>query len=150
MYSKILVPIDGSPTAERGLREAIALATALSSKIVLLHVVDDFPYMLEMASMVSYEETRAVLRRFALERLAIAARTCREAGLSVEEIFEDGVTGAVADVIVNTARKQDCELIVMGTHGRKGFNRLTWGSDAELVVRHSHVPVLLVRAADEG
>jgi nucleotide-binding universal stress UspA family protein len=53
--------------------------------------------------------------------------------------------GRVADVVVEEAAKSGCDLIVMGTHGRRGFSRLALGSDADLVVRSSPVPVLLVR-----
>ncbi|MCM2252789.1 MAG: universal stress protein, partial [Ramlibacter sp.] len=59
------------------------------------------------------------------------------------------VTGKrIADVIIEQAQQHSCDLIVMGTHGRKGFSRLTLGSAAEGVVRSSPVPVLLVRLED--
>jgi nucleotide-binding universal stress UspA family protein len=55
----------------------------------------------------------------------------------------------VADAILEQVRLSDCKLIVMGTHGRRGMRRLAMGSDAELVLRASPVPVLLVRREDQ-
>ena len=70
----------------------------------------------------------------------------RRARLAAETELVENAAGRVADVIVEHAKRWRADLIVMGTHGRRGFNRLLIGSNAELVVRHSPVPVLLVPA----
>ena len=64
-------------------------------------------------------------------------------GSSVREVVGE----RVSDVIVDEAAKAGCELIVMGTHGRRGVSRVALGSDAENVLRSSSIPVLLVRSA---
>lgn len=64
MYSRILVPIDGSPTAERGLREAIDMAAQIKAHLVLLHIVDDYPMLLEMSSAATFEASRRHLLKF--------------------------------------------------------------------------------------
>jgi nucleotide-binding universal stress UspA family protein len=143
MYARILVPIDGSATAQRGLDEAIALARRLGSTLHLLNVVDA---RLLIAEVSVYAPPNQLLDdwRAAGEKLVDAA---------VEQARTQGV---VADSAVQCdpgmrvceAQAAGAELIIMGTHGRRGLRRLTLGSDAELVLRESPVPVLLVRARD--
>ncbi len=148
MYDRILVPVDGSATAELGLREAIGLAARVQARLVLLHVVDDFPFMIELASAASFDDTRTRLLAMGKEILAQASRHATEGGVDNETVLREVTSLRAADAIVEEATRRQCSLIVMGTHGRRGFNRLAMGSDAELVLRESAVPVLLVRHQD--
>lgn len=145
MYHRILVPLDGSATAERGLREAIGLAAEQKARLSLLHVADNFPMLVEMSSVTSYQEMLNELRRYGEDVLAKAKRAAAEAGVQADTLLREVTQGRIADVIIDEAKKTGCGLIVMGTHGRRGFSRLTLGSEAERVVRSSTVPVLLVR-----
>lgn len=145
MYKRILVPLDGSATAERGLREALGLCTGQSTMVALLHVVDDYPLLIETATMDSHEAMLQSLRQHGLEVLAKASRACQEASVPAETSLREVSGERVSDIIVEQAAKQACDLIVMGTHGRRGLRRLTLGSQAEAVARASPVPVLLVR-----
>jgi nucleotide-binding universal stress UspA family protein len=145
MYHRILVPLDGSATAERGLREAIGLAAEQKARLSLLHVADNFPMLMEMSSVTSYQEMLNELRRYGEDVLAKAKRAAAEAGVQADTLLREVTQGRIADVIIDEAKKTGCGLIVMGTHGRRGFSRLTLGSEAERVVRSSTVPVLLVR-----
>jgi nucleotide-binding universal stress UspA family protein len=147
MYSRILVPIDGSPTAGRGLAEAIAIARVMRSTLVLLHVVDDYPLMVALATAVQVEESRAAQQRSASALLAAAAASALREGVATQSVLREVSGVPVADAILEVARERRCELIVMGTHGRRGLSRLTLGSDAELVLRQAPVPVVLVRQA---
>ena len=146
MYTRILVPIDGSEPAECGLREAIGIAAATKAKRVVLNVVSEFPILMDGVSLAYYEELLAALTRAGEELVAKAASQVAEAGLDCETVVVDARTSRAADVIVEQAERCGCDLVVMGTHGRRGLKRLTMGSDAELVVRHAAVPVLLVKA----
>lgn len=150
MYSRILVPVDGSAPSECGLREAIRLATLAHSTLVILNVVNEFPLLMDPVALADYQALLEALRRAGEEIAAKAAKTAREAGLACEVVVIDAAAGSAADQIAAQATASRCELIVMGTHGRRGMKRLTLGSDAELVVRHAPVPVLLVRAPDPG
>jgi nucleotide-binding universal stress UspA family protein len=145
MYNKILVPLDGSHTAERGLREAIGLATELKSKLLLLHIADYFPMMVEMASTASSQAVQDDFRQYAETVLDKAKRAAQAAGVQAETLFREMTQGRVAEMIVDEAQKSGCDLIIMGTHGRRGFSRMAMGSEAERVVRFSPVPVLLIR-----
>ena len=145
MYKRILVPLDGSPTAERGALEAIRLATGQSATLFFLHVVDDFRMLVEMTSVRSYDEMLKGLRHYGLEVLAKARHAAEAAGVHRESLLREVTNERVAQVIIDQAKQHGCDLIVMGTHGRRGFNRIAMGSEAEQVARTSPVPVLLVR-----
>jgi nucleotide-binding universal stress UspA family protein len=145
MYKRILVPIDGSPTAARGLDEAIALAKELNATIRLLHLTSDFALMVEMSSAIDFEKYREGLNEFGRNLLSTASEAAAKRGVSAETAMNELRGGRVADAIVEEARKARCDLIVIGTHGRRGASRVMLGSDAEKVVRMSPVPVLLVR-----
>jgi nucleotide-binding universal stress UspA family protein len=145
MYQRILVPLDGSATAERGMREAIKLAAGQQATLFFLHVVDDFRMLVEMTSVRSYDEMLKGLRQYGLEILAKARHAAELAGVHRESLLREVTNERVAQVIVDQAKQHGCDLIVMGTHGRRGFNRIAMGSEAEQVAPTSTVPVLLVR-----
>ena len=151
MYHRILVPLDGSPTADRGLREAIGLAAANQAQLFLLNVVDDYPVVLQMSSASNFEQIERArlrmsdLRQYGEALLAKAKSAALGAGLQADVLLREVSSGRIADIIVEEAGKAGCDLIVIGTHGRRGFSRMMLGSDAELVVRTSPIPVLLVR-----
>ena len=145
MYHRILVPLDGSPTAEAGLRHAIDLASALKAKLVLLHVLDDFALTMEMSSVSSYDTIRDALRQNGQLALDRAQQITADAGVMCESFVREVAQARVSDVINDEAVKHRCDLVVMGTHGRRGFSRLAMGSTAEAVMRTSTVPVLMVR-----
>ncbi len=145
-YRKILVAVDGSPAAEKGLREAIRVAEAGPGTLVILHVVNEFQiyYAMEGAGPGAdvHERLRAESRRILEKARASAERR----GLKPKILMGEIAGGSAAPAIVQEAKKQRADLIVLGTHGRRGMTRLVMGSDAEEVVRSAPVPVLLVRA----
>ena len=146
MYHRILVPLDGSPTADAGLRNAIGLAAAIKAKLVLLHVIDDFALLVEMASVTSSETMREALRQYGRQALDKAQQAASDAGVMCESFVREVAQARISEIINEETVKHRCDLVVMGTHGRRGFSRLTLGSNAEGVMRNSTVPVLLVRA----
>jgi nucleotide-binding universal stress UspA family protein len=148
MYRKILVPLDGSPTSARGLEEAIGLARASGASLVLLHVIDVFPLAVEMATPDTWEKVVDGLRRHGQNLLDRAETTAREHGVASAARLLEFPTGRVADAILQEAKAADCDLILMGTHGRRGFSHMMMGSDAERVVHESPLPVLLIRHPD--
>jgi nucleotide-binding universal stress UspA family protein len=145
MYQRILVPVDGSATSERGLREAVKLASGQNTRLLFLHVVDDYTTLSDMTSASGYEEMLKRLRQYGLDVLSKARHEAEAASIHCETLLREVTGKRVADVIVEQAGQHACDAIVMGTHGRRGFTRLTLGSAAEGVARISPVPVLLVR-----
>jgi nucleotide-binding universal stress UspA family protein len=149
MYSKILVPVDGSPTSREGLDEAIQLARLTGATVKLLHAVDLWSFASAAeAGMAATPELLTLLREGGVAVLDAARKQVEAAGLPVETALSDGYAGRLCDVVVDEARRWGAELIVIGTHGRRGVGRLMLGSDAEQIVRLSPVPVLLVRARE--
>lgn len=144
MHESILVPIDGSQAADAGLAFAMDLATALKSRLVLLHVLDVEPLFLQSAG--DFKEHRDSLREYGNELLAKAAVAAQDRGLAVSYALHETVESNAASIIVAEAISRGCCLIVLGTHGRRQLSKLLLGRDAELVLRDSGVPVLFVRA----
>jgi nucleotide-binding universal stress UspA family protein len=148
LYRRILVPYDGSAPARRGLDEAIRIARAGGATVCLLHMVELAPLMVGMADGAAWQVLRDGAEAQGRTLLEQAHEVVRAAGVDVESRLEDA-PGRVCDVLVAHAAAHHCDLIVMGTHGRRGWRHAVLGSDAERTVRESPVPVLLVRAADE-
>ena len=149
MYQRILVPVDGSPTAARGLREAIGLARGQDTRLLFLHVIDDYTTLSEMTSAAGYDEMLRGLRQYGLDVLAKARHESEAAGLHCETVMRETIGKRVADVIVEQVAVHHADLIAMGSHGRRGISRLALGSTAEGVARTSPVPVLLVRLEEK-
>ena len=146
MAKRILVPVDGSATSRRGLREAVRLAKAQRAKLFILNVVDVAPLFVAAEAAAMFDSgVLETLRAGGRKVLARAAVEANKSAVAAKTVLADNLAGRVADVIVRQARKLRADLIVIGTHGRRGLSRMVMGSDAELVVRYSTVPVLLVR-----
>jgi len=150
MYKRILVPYDGSPPSRAGLSEAIHLATDGGATLVVLHVVSELPLLMGSEAYVNYGELSDILMKTGEQLVREAARVAEKDGVKCETQVVDGGASRVCDVIVDQIAAQHCDLVAMGTHGRRGMKRLTLGSDAELVVRHAGVPVLLAKAAESA
>lgn len=145
MYKKILVPVDGSATAKRGLDEAIRLAKAGGGTIRLVHVVDEL-VVVDPEVPVYYQAMIESLRESGKATLAKSEAAVKAQGIPVETVMLETMGVRAADLIVEQASQWPADLIVMGTHGRRGLRRVVLGSDAELVIRHTTVPVLLLRS----
>lgn len=145
MYRRILVPVDGSSAAERGVQEAIRLAGTLQARLLFLHVLDDYRMLQEMTTQGSLDAMLRDLRQAGLDVLAQARQAAGHERVHCETLMREVAGRRVADVIVDQVGQHHCDLLVIGTHGRRGFARLALGSDAEQVVRLSPVPVLVVR-----
>ena len=148
MHRRILVPVDGSDTAARGLDEAIVLAKAFDARLVLLSVVESFPVMMELSSATSSETITNDVREHMRRVLDDAKQVATAAGLDCEACLEEASVSRVCDVIVDQTRERRCDLIVMGTHGRRGLAHALLGSDAERVLRQAPCPVLMVRGGE--
>ena len=148
-YRKILVPVDGSTTANMGLREGIRLAKEQGAAILLVHVVDQH-YVVNsgMEAGMFADNLFDSLREAGRDIVRKAEVLVKKAGLTVKSVVVETLTGPAADAIVREAKRSKADVIVIGTHGRRGVRRLLMGSDAEQVVRLSPVPVLLVRGKE--
>jgi len=149
MYSRILVPVDGSATSRTGLDEAIKLARLAGARLKVVHVVDELVLDGGYGPMAISESVIDAMRESGRKVLEDAVSLARKQLADVESELIETIGRRAADTIVDVARQWQAELIVMGTHGRRGLRRLVVGSDAEAVLRTSPVPVLMVRAEEE-
>ncbi len=146
MYKRILVPIDGSETAARGLGEAIRLAADQGAALKVVHVISDAYVTAMLMGAMDPEGLLRDVRREADSMLQDAAQRAREAHVPVQTELVEHHGTRVAEALVTAAQHWQADLVVMGTHGRRGLARAALGSDAEYVVRHCGLPVLLLRA----
>ena len=148
MFKSILVPTDGSYLSELALGKAIEFAKINpGAKIVALSVAEPVPsiageaevWASEAEKFLSYASNAS--QSFA-EKVADAAK---KAGIPCETVLKTSVRPW--QEIVATAKEKNCDCIVMASHGRKGYNALVLGSNANKVLTHSHIPVLVFRPA---
>ena len=149
MFKRILVPIDDSKPALAGLRTAVALARDQKARLRLLHVADMVPAVRAGANGTTVSDLFELMRAGGEALLARNARYCAARGLKAETRLYVSLAGGAAQAILGEAKKWRADVIVMGTHGRRGLSRVAMGSDAEAVVRAAPVPVLLTRAASK-
>ena len=151
MYKRILVAIDGSETSERALDEGVALAKAHRARLRLVHVVDELTA--KSATPSTPADFWKVVRKAGALILESARARAAQDGIEAEtKLLEIRTFGSlvrrVPNLIVEDARRWDADLIVIGTHGRRGLSKLLLGSVADGVVRTSGASVLLIRGAD--
>lgn len=145
MYKRIIVAVDGSGVSKRALREAVKLAKETGSALRIVHVIDVVALNVEtLHDLANYETSmrksgNAILR----QAMASAQKAGVEAKATLLEVRQ--VTDRIADAIAREAKAWRAELIVIGTHGRRGVSHLFLGSVAESVIRIAPAPVLLIR-----
>ncbi len=149
MYKNILVPIDGSETSSIGLTEAIRLATNQGARIRLVHVVNELLVVLPEAY-INIGSVVEELRRAGQLVLDNSEKAVQSAGVEVDTILIEVMGNQAGEQIIRQAQQWGADLIVCGTHGRRGIRRIVMGSDAEYIVRHTSVPILLIRGGRES
>ncbi len=142
MYRQMLVPVDGSEPSNRALEEALQLAKEQGARVRLVHVLEPLHHLV----IEGYGDLVGAVRAEAERVLAEAAARAQAAGVEASTTLVKAGGRRVAAAIVDEAASWGADLIVMGTHGHRGFEHLVLGSVAEGVVRRASVPVLLVRA----
>lgn len=147
MYKRILVPVDGSDTSKAGLREACKLAASGGAQLRLIHVVDEILGISTPIFGAAYEQIIEERRKAGNRILADAESIARVAGISAETRLVEAMGMMAGEQVVHAAKEWPADLIVCGTHGRRGLRRIVMGSDAEYIVRHTPVPILLIRHA---
>ena len=147
MYQRILVATDGSSLSKKAVTSAIALAAAMGAELVALKVVARYPLGYFEAGMVTLpNEIARVEKQMAESGQAIVDAVQKSAlGKGVKTRAITVRSDLVSDAIIAAAKKHNCDLIVMASHGRRGVKRLLLGSETQLVLTHSHIPVLVLR-----
>lgn len=148
MYQRILVPVDGSETSGRALATAVRMAreSGPAARIRVVHVT-------EMASWAcgyetygdGMEQVLAIMRDNARKILDEAMEVARAEGVVADQQLVDQFGERMGVAVATAAKLWNADVVVVGTHGRRGVDRLLLGSGAEEVIRQSPVPVLVVR-----
>jgi len=144
MFKHILVPVDGSPTAQKAVEKAAGLARAFGSAVTAIYVIDPYPFT-GLGSDFAYGQSEylAAATAEAKEATAAAHATLTQAGVAVTtRVIE---AHAAWRGILETAESLGADLIVMGSHGRRGLEKMVLGSVAQRVLSHAHLPVFVVR-----
>ncbi|MFC7046447.1 universal stress protein [Halobacteriaceae archaeon GCM10025711] len=145
LYERILVPTDGSTGTTRAAKHAVDLAAAHNATIHAVYVLNTASFA-SLPMETSWEGVSDMLQNEGEAALDEVAEIAKPRDVPVMRVLLDG---SPSKEIIRYAEAEDCDLIVMGTHGRGGIDRLLLGSVAEKVVRSSNVPVLTVRMSDE-
>ena len=145
MFKRILVPVDGSETSNKALVAALQLARERDASVRVIHVLD------EMAYLTGYEYSASALdeaRKYAQKTVDDALAIAQSSGVPADGKLLETPGRRLGDVVAEEARALDADLVVVGTHGRRGMSRVLLGSGAEQVIRVAPVPVLTVRSPD--
>lgn len=148
MGKRIFVAIDGSTTARAALVEAIQFASLPGMSLCIGTVLDTgmlSKNSMGMGALFDIDQVKAGMRQAAETLLDDATAKAKEAGLDPFRILVESDNKRVADMIVEAAGQWDADLIVIGTHGRRGFERMVMGSVAENLVRIATTSLFLVR-----
>jgi nucleotide-binding universal stress UspA family protein len=145
MFERILVPVDGSETSTRALIAALQLAGESGGRVRVLHALDELAYLSGYEySGEMLAQARAQAKKVVEDAVALA--TSR--GVAADSQLLEAPGRRLGEIVAEHARAMEADLVVVGTHGRRGINRLVVGSGAEQVIRMAPVPVLAVRTPE--
>ncbi|TFZ01097.1 universal stress protein [Ramlibacter rhizophilus] len=146
MFQRLLVPVDGSDASRHALTTAVGMARESGGKLRLVHVLEDATYLAGYdATGAAAGELYRATRDNATRILEEAVQQVKAAGLDCEAELIDRMGERMPHLVAEEARQWSADLIVVGTHGRRGLNRLMLGSGADQIIRLAPVPVLVAR-----
>jgi nucleotide-binding universal stress UspA family protein len=149
MYKRILVAIDGSPTSNMALTAALQMARDSDGQVRLIHVVDELAFF---SGLDAYSGYSVELIRIAQENgnkiLEDGMAIARSAGVAADNMLFERYGDSLGDTVADEAKRWNADLIVVGTHGRRGVGRMFLGSGAEQIIRLAPIPVLVVRSQE--
>ncbi|WP_313077254.1 universal stress protein [Melaminivora sp.] len=147
MYQCILIATDGSELSEKAVESGLELARLTGASVVALKVVPRYPRSyFEGGAAVDPTEVKRVEAQWGDAALGLVngiKQRGKAAGITVKSAVVK--SDLIAEAVLAAARKHECDLIVMASHGRKGLKRLLLGSETQHVLTHSHIPVLVLR-----
>ena len=144
MYRNILIPTDGSDITAKAVQTAITLAKTLGARLATISVKEPFPYSaISEMQPVPPQEFYDAQERIATGHVNAVLETCGNAGMTAQGFTVEAVHPWEA--ILDHAKAQSCDIIVMASHGRRGLTSLLLGSETQKVLTHSKLPVLVVR-----
>ncbi|GAB3358284.1 MULTISPECIES: universal stress protein [Giesbergeria] len=147
MYQHILIATDGSELSDKAVQSGLSLAALAGASVIALKVVPRYPRSyFEGGLPVDAQDIERIEKQWdeAAHALVNKIKADGEAqGVTVQSVIAK--SDLVAEAIIAAAKKHECDLIVMASHGRKGIQRMLLGSETQHVLTHSHIPVLVLR-----
>lgn len=144
MFKRILVPTDGSEITMKAVASAIALAKSVGAQLYTISVKEPFPYSaISEMQPTPPQEFFDAQERIAAQRVAAVVDAAQAGGLTCQAHTVEALHPWEA--IIDHAKRQECDLVVMASHGRRGVSALLLGSETQKVLTHSTIPVLVVR-----
>ena len=147
MYKHILIPIDGSPTADKAVQAGVDFARGAKARVTLFTAVPEYqpPGDAELMARraVSLWDHERLSRDKAQAILQPAAERLRAAGIDCDTAYAE--CNRPHEAIIDAARAHGCDLILMSSHGRRGLSELWYGSETHAVLKHSSIPTLVYR-----
>lgn len=145
MFKHLLIATDGSKLSEDGAMQAVQLAKTLAARVTVINV--SIPFHVFTTNYVMISDTQEVYdkecKNKAARHLAVVTKAAESAGLACDDLHVFHEQPYVA--IIEAAKRKDCDLICMASHGRKGLTALVVGSETLKVLTHSRIPVLVWR-----
>jgi nucleotide-binding universal stress UspA family protein len=145
MYQRILVPVDGSETAIKAMITALQMARDSGGQVHLVHVVEGMTPLAADPYGAYSGEVIEIMRQSGAKILEDALVVAKAAGVPADTELFDNFGERLAEVVADSATRFKADLIVVGTHGRRGLGRMMLGSGAEQIIRLAPVPVLVIR-----
>lgn len=146
MYKRILVPVDGSETSTKALVAALQLAREGDGRVRLIHALEALSQLIGYDQFGTYTaDLLGIMREAGNRVLQDGLDIARAAGVEADSVLYDQFDQRLADVVTAAVTDWDADLVVVGTHGRRGFGRALMGSGAEQIIRQATVPVLVIR-----
>jgi nucleotide-binding universal stress UspA family protein len=153
---KVLIAVDYDPAAQKIAEEGYALAKSMGAQAILLHVISDYFYYssLDYSPILGYDSfsNLGALQTGTSEDLHKAAQNYLDATKKhlgdpgIESVIKEGDFGGI---IIETSKELNVDVIVMGTHGRRGIDKILMGSVAEKVLRNSTIPMFIIPTKEE-
>jgi nucleotide-binding universal stress UspA family protein len=144
MFTKILLPTDGSELSDKAIAGALEMASKIGARIVGMTVVEPYSYSsLSEYRPESFDDYEARMHKAAEERLAKLESAAKAAKVPVEVTIAKSF--APYEAIIDTAKKTGCDAIFMASHGRRGIKGVLLGSETQKVLTHSEIPVMVYR-----
>jgi nucleotide-binding universal stress UspA family protein len=146
VFNHVLIATDGSPISNKAARAGIALARALDARVTAYYAVDELQplyvegYMMDQAMMDDLDARATALGE---KQVDVIAQLAKAAGVRFNAIVRRANTAY--EGIIDAAKKQRCDVIVMASHGRRGLSKLMMGSVTQKVLTHSKIPVVVYR-----
>lgn len=146
MYKRILVPVDGSETSNKALVAALQLARQGGGRVRLIHAVEELAYLSGFDQYGGYSgDLVRIMRENAAKILGDGMAIAKSAGVEADNMLYDNFGERLGEVVADAAKSWNADLIVVGTHGRRGVDRMLMGSGAEQIIRLAPAPVLVIR-----